>query len=71
VIGSTGEAVQPNMYFSLGHVTEFAYSTQLDPNIMAENKMVYLKTFGESWGLIPSQYACAFLVSLNTTLQLR
>lgn len=66
VIGSAGEAVQPSMYFDLGHVTEFSYSTMLDPNIMAENKMTYLKTFGESWGLMPSQYACAFLDNHDT-----
>lgn len=66
VIGSSGEAVQPYMYYSLGHVTEFAYATQLDPNLLNENKMTYLDTFGEAWGLMPSSSACAFLDNHDT-----
>lgn len=61
VIGSTGEAVQPSMYYNLGQVTEFYYADYLDPNIINENKMIYLKTFGESWGLMPDYDAVGFL----------
>jgi alpha-amylase len=35
-------------------------------NIINENKMVYLKNFGETWGLMPSQYAVAFLDNHDT-----
>ena len=66
VIGSDGEAVQPYMYYDIGHVTEFSYATMLDPNIMAEDKMKYLETFGESWGLMPNSNACAFLDNHDT-----
>ena len=61
VIGSSGEAVQPNMYFGNGEVSEFYYADDLDANIIPENKLYYLQTFGESWGLMPEQYAVTFL----------
>ena len=61
VIGATGEAVQPSMYYSLGQVTEFAYADNLDVNIINQNKMIYLNTLGESWGLMPDVYAVVFL----------
>jgi len=66
VIGATGEAVQPSMYFGLGQVTEFFYSDYLTDNIVPENKMQYLKTFGESWGLMPEQYAAVFIDNHDT-----
>ena len=49
------------MYFSLGQVSEFYYSDYLAPNIINQNKMNYLQTFGESWGLMSDKYAVAFL----------
>lgn len=61
VIGSTGEAVQPSMYYGDGEVTEFYYADDLDSNIIPENKLYYLQTFGETWGLMPEQYAAVFL----------
>jgi alpha-amylase len=61
VIGGSGEAVQPSMYYNIGQVSEFYYADYLDTNIINENKMVYLQTLGESWGLMPDQYAVAFL----------
>jgi alpha-amylase len=61
VIGSSGEAVQPSMYYSLGQVSEFYYADYLDANIVVENKMNTLSTFGENWGLMPDKYAVAFL----------
>jgi len=66
VIGSAGEAVQPSMYYSIGQVSEFYYADYLDANIIPENKMVYLQSFGESWGLMPSKYADVFLDNHDT-----
>lgn len=71
VIGSPGEAVTPSMYYSLGQVTEFFYNSYLDPNIINENKMVYLQTFGEAWGLMPAKYAIAFLDNHDTQVSER
>ncbi len=61
VIGATGEAVQPNMYYGIGQVSEFYYADNLDTNIINQNKMIYLQTFGEAWGMMPDQYAAVFL----------
>jgi alpha-amylase len=61
VNGAAGEAVQPSMYFGLGQVSEFYYADYLDPNIINENKMIYLQTFGEAWGLMPDYNAVGFL----------
>jgi len=66
VIGASNEAVYPSMYYDIGHVTEFAYATSLDPNIMDEGKMKNLESFGESWGLMPNDKACAFLDNHDT-----
>lgn len=66
VIGSPGEAVQPSMYFGLGQVSEFYYADYLDDNIIPENKMKYLQSFGESWGLMPDKYADVFLDNHDT-----
>jgi hypothetical protein len=49
------------MYYSLGQVSEFYYADYLDTNIINQNKMVYLQTFGEAWGLMPDKYAVVFL----------
>jgi alpha-amylase len=61
VIGGQGEAVQPDMYYGTGNVTEFYYADYLDDNIVPLGKMKYLQTFGEAWGLMPDKYAIAFL----------
>lgn len=61
VIGAQGEAVQPSMYYGNGQVSEFYYSDYLCDNIVPDNKLKYLETFGESWGLMPDKYAVAFI----------
>jgi hypothetical protein len=49
------------MYYPFGQVSEFNYANYLDSNIITSGKMTYLQTFGESWGLMPDQYAVVFL----------
>ena len=66
VIGASGEAVMPSMYYDIGHVTEFAYATSLGPYITMENQLKNLEYFGESSGLMPSNKACAFLDNHDT-----
>lgn len=66
VIGAAGEAVQPNMYYGIGQVSEFYYADYLDDNVKVSNKMIYLQTFGEQWGLMPDQYAAVFLDNHDT-----
>eukprot|EP00930_Biecheleria_cincta_P031325 TRINITY_DN21742_c0_g1_i2.p1 TRINITY_DN21742_c0_g1~~TRINITY_DN21742_c0_g1_i2.p1 ORF type:complete len:477 (-),score=82.36 TRINITY_DN21742_c0_g1_i2:86-1516(-) len=66
VISGGGEAVKPDMYFSIGHVAEFDYARKLVPNILDEGKLQYLDSFGESWGLMPAQHAVVFLDNHDT-----
>lgn len=66
VISGANEAVKPEMYFSIGQVTEFNYARQLAPNIKEDGKMKYLDTFGESWGFMPSEHAVVFMDNHDT-----
>jgi len=63
VIGAAGEAVQPGQYFGISdnqvNVTEFAFGPQLFGKF-AGGRLADLRTFGESWGLMPSNKAVAF-----------
>jgi alpha-amylase len=63
VIGAAGEAVQPSQYFGLSDsqatVTEFAYGPQLFGKF-AGGRLADLRTFGESFGLMPSGKAVVF-----------
>ncbi len=61
VIGAQGEPIQPGEYTGLGVVTEFKYGTDLASNFKGQIKN--LKTFGESWGLLPSNKAEVFVVN--------
>jgi alpha-amylase len=66
VIGAEGEAVQPEMYYGIGQVSEFYYSDDLCSNVKVENKMKYLENFGEEWGLMPEKYAAVFIDNHDT-----
>lgn len=65
VIGAPGEAVQPNQYFGVNNgqanVTEFVYGQQLFGKFAGGGKLADLRTFGETWGLMPSIHGVAFL----------
>jgi len=64
VIGASGEAVQPSQYFgvsdSAANVTEFGYGPQLFGKFAGGGRLADLRTFGETWGLMPSNKAVAF-----------
>ena len=64
VIGSAGEAVQPDQYFGLGNnavdVTEFKYGRELFGKFAGGGKLADLRTFGETWALMPNDRAVAF-----------
>ncbi|WP_341678320.1 carbohydrate-binding module family 20 domain-containing protein [Niveibacterium sp. SC-1] len=65
VIGASGEVVQPSQYFGLAGgaatVTEFAFGPKLYDKFAGGGKLADLKTFGESWGLMGSSKAIAFV----------
>ncbi|HWU89876.1 MAG TPA: carbohydrate-binding module family 20 domain-containing protein [Kofleriaceae bacterium] len=64
VIGAAGEAVQPSQYFSVAsnrvNVTEFGYGRELYGKFAGGGKLADLRTFGETWGLMPADRAVAF-----------
>lgn len=66
VIEGANEAVQPDMYYSLGQVTEFDYSRKLAPNVQSEGQMGSFSNFGENWGLMPSNNAVVFIDNHDT-----
>jgi len=66
VISGANEAVQPKMYTSFIDVTEFNYFRKLAANFLDEGKLQYLKTFGESWGLLPGGSAVVFIDNHDT-----
>jgi alpha-amylase len=64
VIGASGEAVQPDQYFGLANnqadVTEFKYGPELHGKFAGGGRLADLRTFGETWGLLPNDRAVAF-----------
>ncbi|XP_031439751.1 alpha-amylase-like isoform X5 [Clupea harengus] len=63
VIDLGGEPIKASEYSRLGHVTEFKYGAKLGSVIRRWNgdKLADLKTWGESWGLMPSDQALVFV----------
>jgi alpha-amylase len=66
VIEGANEAVRPDMYYGIGQVTEFDFSRKLSENVKDSGKMGYLDSFGESWGLMPSEHAVVFIDNHDT-----
>ena len=70
VIGAAGEAVQPSQYFGLDdnlvNVTEFAFGQQIFGKFAGGGRLADLRTFGESWGLMPSNRGVAFVDNHDT-----
>jgi alpha-amylase len=64
VIGAAGEAVQPSQYFGLSDnqaaITEFAFGRQLFGKFAGGGRLADLRTFGETWGLMPTTRAVVF-----------
>ncbi|MCW7541842.1 alpha-amylase family protein [Aquabacterium sp. A7-Y] len=64
VIGAPGEAVQPSQYDGLNgnqvNITEFGYGPQIHGKFKG-GRLADLRSFGESWGLMPSSKAVAFI----------
>uniref|UniRef100_A0A8D2IU12 Alpha-amylase n=2 Tax=Varanus komodoensis TaxID=61221 RepID=A0A8D2IU12_VARKO len=63
VIDLGGEAIQSSEYFGNGRVTEFKYGAKLGTVIRKWNneKMMYLRNWGEGWGFMPSDKALVFV----------
>ncbi|WP_165986337.1 carbohydrate-binding module family 20 domain-containing protein [Streptomyces sp. YIM 98790] len=65
VIFGAGEAVQPGEYTGAGDVQEFRHAFDLKRIFLNEN-LAHLKTFGESWGYLPSGQAAVFVDNHDT-----
>ncbi|MCP2246565.1 alpha-amylase [Lentzea aerocolonigenes] len=65
VIYGAGEAVQPGEYTGSGDVDEFRYAYDLKRIFQNEN-LAYLRTFGQSWGFLPSNQARPFVDNWDT-----
>ncbi|WP_228982410.1 carbohydrate-binding module family 20 domain-containing protein [Streptomyces sp. DH12] len=64
-IFGAGEAVSPSEYLGTGDVQEFRYARDLK-RVFTGEKLAYLKTFGESWGYLPSGQSGVFVDNHDT-----
>ncbi|MFD4020037.1 carbohydrate-binding module family 20 domain-containing protein [Streptomyces sindenensis] len=64
-IHGTGEAVSPTEYLGTGDVQEFRYTTDLK-RIFTDEKLSYLKNFGEAWGYMPSGQSGSMVANHDT-----
>ncbi|MCB1825192.1 MAG: alpha amylase C-terminal domain-containing protein [Candidatus Competibacteraceae bacterium] len=65
VIGVQGQVVQPNQYTAIANVTDFKYGTDIAGKFRGDfnGSLSQLRTFGDSWGLVPSDRAVVFVVN--------
>ncbi|MFC7898093.1 alpha-amylase family protein [Streptomyces sp. NPDC057381] len=65
VIYGAGEAVQPTEYTGSGDVQEFRYAYDLK-RVFDNEKLAYLKNYGEGWGYLSSGVAGVFVDNHDT-----
>ncbi|MFD4611708.1 alpha-amylase family protein [Streptomyces sp. NPDC058440] len=65
VIHGAGEAVQPTEYTGNGDVQEFRYAYDLK-RVLTNEKLAYLKNYGEGWGYMNSSVAGVFVDNHDT-----
>ncbi|MGW0086687.1 alpha-amylase [Streptomyces sp. NPDC003393] len=65
VIYGAGEAVQPTEYTGNGDVQEFRYAYDLK-RVFTNEKLAYLKNYGEGWGYLSSSVAGVFVDNHDT-----
>ncbi|MEU7379899.1 MULTISPECIES: alpha-amylase family protein [unclassified Streptomyces] len=65
VIYGAGEAVQPTEYTGNGDVQEFRYAYDLK-RVLSNEKLAYLKNYGEGWGYMNSSVAGVFVDNHDT-----
>ncbi|MFI8402754.1 carbohydrate-binding module family 20 domain-containing protein [Streptomyces sp. NPDC085463] len=64
-IHGAGEAVSPSEYLGSGDVQEFRYARDLK-RVLQNEKLAYLKNFGEAWGHMPSGQSGVFVDNHDT-----
>ncbi|WP_018252938.1 carbohydrate-binding module family 20 domain-containing protein [Salinispora mooreana] len=65
VIYGAGEAVQPSEYLGTGDVQEFRYARDLK-RVFQNEKLAYLRNYGEGWGYLSSGKAGVFVDNHDT-----
>jgi alpha-amylase len=65
VIYGAGEAIAPEEYLDSGDVQEFRYAFDLK-RIFQQERLSHLRTFGESWGYMPSARSGVFVDNHDT-----
>lgn len=65
VVDSGHEAVSKNEY-TFASVAEFRYSSEIEASFTGKDDLKWLKSFGESWSLLPSQLAVVFINNHDT-----
>ncbi|XP_068633517.1 alpha-amylase 2-like [Battus philenor] len=66
VIYYGNEPIKPNEYTPLGDVTEFRVGTELKNVYRGHNALKWLVSWGEQWGLSPSDTALTFIDNHDT-----
>ncbi len=64
-VHGAGETVSPREYLATGDVQEFRYTTDLK-RVLSNEKLSYLKNFGEGWGYMPSGQSGAMVANHDT-----
>jgi alpha-amylase len=64
-IHGAGEAVSPTEYLGTGDVQEFRYTSDLK-RVFTNEKLSYLKNFGEAWGYMPSGRSGSMVANHDT-----
>ncbi len=64
-IYGAGEAVSPSEYTATGDPQEFRYGWDLK-RVFNNEKLAYLKNFGEGWGYLPSATSAVFVANHDT-----
>jgi len=65
VVSAQGQVVQPGQYTNLASVMDFKYGTDLAGKFNGNfnGRLSQLRTFGDSWDLVPSDRAVVFVVN--------
>lgn len=65
VIGAQGQVVQPSQYTDIAKVTDFKYGTDIAGKFRGDfnGNLSQLRTFGDTWDLVPSYRAVVFVVN--------